>query len=97
MPGPVQFTQAKIMAVLGGEPADDNEPAHIAPIAHARKHAKALTPKNVVQLAKARLKDARKELRRMKALEKECAQLERLIRAAEDKTPRLAAIKRSVG
>jgi hypothetical protein len=98
MSGPIQFTQAKLMAaMLGGEPVEDNEAAQIAPIANARKPLKPLAPKNVVQLAKARLKDVKKELRRMQGLEKERAQLERLINAAEDKTPRLAAIKRSAG
>lgn len=52
-------------------------------------------PKNIVALAKARLKDVKAELRRMKALEKECAELERLIQAAENKKsrPSLRAVK----
>jgi hypothetical protein len=64
------------------------------------KPSKALKTTNVLALAKARLKDINKELRRMKALEKERAELERLIAAAQTK-PRavVSAIKpaRSAG
>lgn len=56
-------------------------------------------PTNIVALAKARLKEVKQELRRMKALEKECGELERLIAAAEDTKPRAVVreLKRSAG
>jgi hypothetical protein len=55
---------------------------------------KPLKTTNVLALAKARLKDVNKELRRMKALEKERAELERLIAAAQTKPKAVvAAIK----
>ena len=55
-------------------------------------------PKNVVALAKARLREVKSELRKLKALEKERAELERLIAAAENK-PRAVVreIKRTAG
>lgn len=43
------------------------------------------TPKNIVALAKARLREVKAELKRMKALEKERGELERLIHAAKGK------------
>jgi hypothetical protein len=58
------------------------------------------SPKDVVALAKARLKEVKAELKNKAALEKEKAQLERLIAAAEDKKPRAAVvreIKRNAG
>ena len=58
------------------------------------------SPKDVVALAKARLKEVKAELRNKAALEKERDQLERLIAAAEDKKPRAAVvreIKRNAG
>lgn len=56
-------------------------------------------PKDIVSLAKARLKEVKQELRRMKALEKECGELERLIAAAEDTKPRAVVreLKRTAG
>jgi hypothetical protein len=62
------------------------------------KKVKTLAPRDVVKLAKARLRDIKKELRRLKALEKERAQLERLIDAADGK-PRAVVhnIKRTAG
>lgn len=61
-----------------------------------RKPAPTLAPKNVVSLAKARLREVKAELRRLKALEKEKGELERLIAAAENKPkPNLREIKRT--
>lgn len=58
------------------------------------KTQKPLKTTNVLVLAKARLKEVNKELRRMKALEKERAELERLIAAAQTKPKAVvAAIK----
>jgi len=50
-----------------------------------RKPERKPAPKNVVSLAKARLREVKAELRRLKALEKEKGELERLIAAAENK------------
>jgi len=58
------------------------QPPQAAP---APKPSKPLKTTNVLALAKARLKDVKKELRRMNALEKERAELERLIVAAQTK------------
>jgi hypothetical protein len=48
--------------------------------------APAVTPKDVVRLARARLREVRAELRRMKALQREEAQLARLLMAATGRT-----------
>lgn len=55
-----------------------------------------LKPKNVVALAKARLREVKAELKKLKALEKEKGELERLIAAAENKPQKsnLREIKR---
>jgi len=52
------------------------------------KHAAAATPRNVVKMARERAKEIRAELRRLKSLQRELAELERLIAAAKDKSPR---------
>jgi hypothetical protein len=66
------------------------------PTPRARKPASNLAPKNVVALAKARLRDVKTELRRLKALEREKGELERLIAAAENKPKsNLREIKRT--
>lgn len=71
-----------------------------APRATVRKPvAKLPTPKDVVKLARARLREVKRELRRMRGLEEERAELERLINAAENK-PRAVVRelpKRTVG
>jgi hypothetical protein len=56
-------------------------------------------PQNILSLAKARLRDVKSELKKLKALEKERGELERLIAAAEEKKPRavLREIKRTAG
>ncbi len=88
--------------VPSNEPLDDDEDAapSIAMTPRRQAHAKAKAPRavNVVQLAKSRLRDVKRDLRRMKALEKERAQLERLIDAADGK-PRAVVrdIKRTAG
>jgi hypothetical protein len=60
------------------------------------KPTKKPAPKNIVQLAKARAREIKKELRNKQALEKELAQLERLIAAAETRAV-VREIKRSAG
>lgn len=52
-----------------------------------------LTTPNVLKLAKARLKEVKAELKRMKALEQEKLELERLIAAAQNKAPRVASVR----
>lgn len=77
------------------EGADEAAPA---PRKAASKKAQ-IAPKNILSLAKARLREIKSELRKLQALEKERGELERLIAAAEDKKPRAVVreIKRSAG
>jgi hypothetical protein len=85
-------------------PSEDEEDASLAQmpaVAPARKpapsvKAKPFATQNVLSLAKARRRDVKKELSRLKALQKELAELDRLIDAAAGK-PRLVAIKRNAG
>lgn len=66
---------------------------------HAARAAPKAGPVNVLAMAKARLREVKTELRRLKALEKEKGELERLIAAAENKSPKsnLREIKRHTG
>lgn len=55
---------------------------------HAPQRSKVIpadSPRAVVKAAKARIKELRAELRRMQALQKELAELERLVKAAREK------------
>lgn len=78
---------------------DENEDDEV--ILHTRvlrKPTKKPAPKDIVALAKARLREVKAEIRRMKKLEHECAELERLIQAAENKPLALVKqLKRSAG
>ena len=89
MSGPVQFTFANAKEAAPGATRADLDEAPEPQYAPARRAApsqsKPLAPKNIVQLAKARLKEVKVELKRMTALEKERTELERLIEAAEAK------------
>jgi hypothetical protein len=60
--------------------------------------AKPATPANVIQLARARLRDVEREIKRLRRLEKERDKLKRLLDAASNK-PRAVVrdIKRSAG
>lgn len=99
MPGPQQFSFANaavaapgaVRVDFGGELANDEDDAVVQSPMPARRtpasKAPPSTPKNIVQLAKARLAEVKKELRRLKALEKERAELERLIEAATHVSP----------
>lgn len=97
MSGPVQFSRARLDVLKEGhvvEEDEDLEPS--APVAFAVPQApprNAPTPKpvkpptpggpiNVLKLAKKRLREVRSELKRMKNLEQERLELERLIAAA---------------
>ncbi len=55
------------------------------------------SPGNVIASAKARVKELRAELRRMKSLQKELAELERLLKAAKQKPTASVRPLRSVG
>lgn len=70
-------------------------PVFVVPV----KLGTAVNPKNVVALAKARLREVKSELRRLKALEKEKGELERLIAAAVNKPQKtnIREIKRNAG
>lgn len=114
MNGPRQFSFANAQEPAanaiksdfgGGEEhaeEDENESVVIAP-RRPKKVVQAITPKNVVKLAKQRLRDIKKEIRKLKQLEKERAELERLIEAAEGRQVRsvggavVGSIKRSTG
>lgn len=107
MSGPLQWTAGGFVPANGHVPnagetkggfaSSEQEPP--VPTPQARKPAAPkLAPKNVVALAKARLRDVKIELRRLKALEKEKGELERLIAAAENKPKsNLREIKRTAG
>ncbi len=103
MPGPVQFT-ADMLGMAGMSGTTDHAPVEQqlvqmpAPDRAVKSPTKSkFATQNVLKLAKARLKDVKAELRRLSVLEKERAELERLIQAAENKPPRLVAIKRTAG
>jgi hypothetical protein len=82
---------------------DEAEAPPPRPVPVRKAPAVPITPKDVVKLAKARLRDVKKELRRLQLLEKERAELERLIEAAEGRQVLnqagkvIGTIKRSVG
>lgn len=100
MSGPVQFSMADLRKRIEEGPPSTDESVDTSEEVPSTRSRKSLTkppsPRNIVQLAKSRLREVKKELRRMKALEKELGQLERLIDAAEGK-PRavVSSIKRS--
>lgn len=83
MIGQVSFSTDQIKAAMAGEEVAKKPPP--APVVKQPSLGKLAAPTNVVALAKARLRDVKKELRRMKALEKERDELERLVAAAERK------------
>lgn len=104
MSGPMQWTAGGFVPANGHVPNAgetkggfaSSEQESPVPTPQARRAAPKLAPKNVVALAKARLRDVKTELRRLKALEKEKGELERLIAAAENKPkPNLREIKRT--
>ena len=81
------YVDAEAFEAVQHEPARPTQPRRKPP-----------APKNVVALAKARLKEIMLELKRMPPLEKERDELRRLIAAAENKPlATVREIKRSVG
>lgn len=86
--------------VKGGFALSDQDlgTSEYVPMVRNAPKPKPAAPKNVVALAKARLREVKAELRRLKALEKEKGELERLIAAAENKPKtNLREIKRTAG
>lgn len=82
----------------GGFASSDQDVGTSEYVPMVRKPTPKLAPKNVVAFAKARLRDVKTELRKLKALEKEKGELERLIAAAENKPKtNLREIKRTAG
>lgn len=81
----------------------DSHPVKQAePVKRAEKRAPAiasapLTPGALVKQARARVREIKAELRRMRALEKELAELERLIRAAKQRPQSNVRALRSAG
>ena len=100
MPGPMQWTAAGLVPAIGIVPnAGQTKPGAVLEVAQVdvaqpvqqktvRQQAPKMSPKNVVAFAKARLREVKAEIRRLKALEKERGELERLIAAAESKPSR---------
>lgn len=115
MSGPMQWTPNGLVPAIGSIPNAGEtkggfvaqEAAAVAPATYPEQVAKlprnasviSSSTLNVLALAKARLKEVKLELRRLKALEKEKGELERLISAAENKPKKsnLREIKRSAG
>src|SRR3954467_2811601 len=72
--------------------ADESEVAHVAqcatpavrgkPGVHERLTVAAINPRAVIKAARSRVKEIRAELRRMRGLQKELGQLERMLAAA---------------
>lgn len=56
-----------------------------APVEPKPVASKPLTPGELVKAARARLRDIRKEIKRLRALEREAEELSRLIKAAKEK------------
>ncbi len=88
MSGPVQFSfanveQAAPNAVLVGAESEEQAPlVQTLRLAPARKPPQADKPIDVLKLAKARLREVKRQLKQMAKLELEQAELERLIAAA---------------
>lgn len=110
MSGPLQWTQGGFVPAIGvipnpdatkggyadTGPSDALDEVYVPPV--RAKQAKKPAPKNVVALAKQRLREAKAELKRLRAVEKEVAELERLIAAAENKPKAVVReLKRSAG
>lgn len=95
MSGPLQFTvDGRFVPAIGviptAEPLEPEPKTALPP--RPLPQSKKQTPKNILALAKARLKEVKTELRRLKALEEEKGELERLISAAENK-PRVSNLR----
>lgn len=88
--GPVANASSRAIlppAVSTAAPDDDDEDAPlIAVVRPARRPApKGATPKDVVRMARARLRELETELKRLRRLEKERDELRRLVEAAKAK------------
>lgn len=110
MSGPMQWTQGGFVPAVGMIPnpegqkggfVDTGEASNLEPAAVVQRplrQAKKPAPKNIVTLAKARRRDLKAELKRLKAAEKELAEIERLIAAAENKPKAVVReLKRTAG
>lgn len=109
MSGPMQWTAAGLVPAIGIVPnAGQTKPGAVLevaqvdvtqPVQQRTLRQQTHSPKNVVALARARLREVKAELRRLKALEKEKGELERLIAAAESKPSRsnVREFKRTAG
>lgn len=74
------------------QPLPQKQPA---PVASAPPSAAPITsPRSVLKAARARVKQIRAELKNKRALERELAELERLIKAAREKPSNVRALKR---
>ena len=114
MSGPMQWTQGQFVPAIGVVPNPGQQRGGVVPEVtsdgpvfvelpepapvHRPAAKNKPAPKNIVALAKARLREVKKELKVKKALEKERDELERLIAAADSK-PRAVVtnLKRTAG
>lgn len=99
----VEFTPQGL-SVVASTPADNREREEAPePPAPPRKQQKKVeteqvSPKDVIRLARKRLRDIKRELKRMRQLERERDQLQRLLDAADDKRPAsVRPLKRHAG
>lgn len=72
------------------------QPSSVAPTTsrHTKLADPITSPRAVIKAAKARVKQIRAELKNKRALERELAELERLIRASREKPSNVRALKR---
>lgn len=97
MSGPMQWTPHGLVPVNGVRPTapmDEDEDDELAPAPAAPPPPQRATPPiqskpiNVVALARRRLREIKSELRRMRQLERERDELQRLVDAASNRRPR---------
>lgn len=70
--------------------------AHRAPVATVQPKPMSLSPRDVVRLARRRLREVKADIKRLGKLQKEREQLERLLLAADGKFPKAPGIVRDI-
>lgn len=91
MSGPMQWTPHGLVPVNGVRPTapiDEDEDGEPAPAPQRATPPIQSKPINVVALARRRLREIKSELRRMRQLERERDELQRLVDAASNRRPR---------
>lgn len=103
MSGPQQWTPNGLVPAVSSSgqalsrPPEEDEEDDALPPPRPQRAAKPLAPRNVIALAKARLREVKKELRVKARLEKERDELERLLAAAQKPRAVVREIKRTAG